>query len=261
MQRDANSIARHATRRKPIASSVLAPMVTPYMKLVQALLPMSRTNGAPRSPWRARAAATICCERPGKPWVLDEETITASSCDHGSSPIRRSSSSSPTATGDSSGSKKRRARRPVFFSMSCERSRTLATMSSAASSSIWTSATRRSPISALETTASGNVLAVLIIDRFSITLAPRGGQHAGAGSRAARPLGRRSGDAVGAASGSVAQHGEEVKPGPEHHEAVPDGMGVAPARIEQEEHYARRIRNATGDEQGDARKRHALDQQ
>ena len=168
MQRDANSIARQATRRKPIVWSVLAPIATPYMKLVQALLPISRTNGAPRSACRVRAAATICCERPGKPWVLDDETISASRSDHASPAIRRSSSSRPTVTGDSPGSKKRRARSPVFFSMSSERSRTLATMSSAASSSGWTPATRRSPISRLETTASGSVLAVRTINTVAV---------------------------------------------------------------------------------------------
>ena len=105
------------------------------MKPVQALLPMSRTNGAPRSACRARAAATICCDRPGKPWVLDDETISASSPDHASPAIRRSSSSRPTVTGDSSGSKKRLARSPVFLSINSERSRTLATMAWAASSS------------------------------------------------------------------------------------------------------------------------------
>lgn len=164
MQREANSTATQATCRYPKARMMLAPIVIPYMKLVQALEPTSRTNGDPSSGCLCLAFATICCERPGNPCVLEDETITASSVVQASRGIKRSSNSAPTATGDCSGSKKRRARRPVFVSIRRDRSRVFATMSAAASSSMCTFAVNNSPISRFETIFSGRVLAVQTIE-------------------------------------------------------------------------------------------------
>ncbi len=130
------------------------------MKPVQALLPTSRTKGAPSSPCRVRAPATICCDRPGNPCVLDDETMIASSSSQGRPRINSSSSPSPTVTGDCSGAKKRRDCSPVFASISSARSVICATIWADDSSSISTPSRRRRPISRLEITSCGSVLPV-----------------------------------------------------------------------------------------------------